>query len=78
MTQPIQPSYPTVQFLIRHGDFVAVALGALPALAGLVAVIAGCSAWWLVAGLVAAPVVYLFARCFVELVRIIGDTLLPR
>ncbi|WP_417721130.1 hypothetical protein [Salipiger sp.] len=78
MTQPIQPSYPAVQFLIRYGGYIASALGVLPALAGLVMIAAGFSAWWLLGGLAVSPVLYLLARSYIELVRIIGDTLLPR
>lgn len=78
MTQQIQPRYPAVQFFIRYGGYVAVGLGILPFLAGLVMVLAGMSFWWLLGGIVVSPLFYLFACSYVELVRIIGDTLLPR
>ncbi len=77
-TVPPQPSYPTVRLLLRHGRAVAAAVGLLPLLGALWAVAAGWPAGLIVAGLVAAAVVYLLMRSYVELVSIIADMLLPR
>ncbi len=70
--------YPAVRLLRRHGDLVVLAFGIVPVLGGLWAALAF-GAWpWAVAGLVVGAAVGFLMRCFVELVRIIADMLLPR
>jgi len=70
--------YPAVRLLRRHGDAVVAAFALVPALAGLWAAIALANWAWAVVGIVVAAAVGFLMRCFVELVRIIADMLLPR
>ena len=70
--------YPAIKILIRWGSLVAVALSAAPLVAAVVCVTAGATWWWLVAAAVASPMLYLFLCSYLELIRIIDDTLLPR
>ena len=72
------PNYPIVRFIMRAGTAIALALSSIPLLAAIVAVALGSSLWWILLGAAVTPVVYLFVQSYVELVRIIGDTLLPR
>lgn len=72
------PHYPTVEFLVKHGQKFAIALGALPVVSGVLL------AWFFqiwfltIAGVVAGGVLYVIARSYVELVQIIADMLLPK
>lgn len=75
--EPADAPYPAVRLLRRHGDAVVLAFAAGPILAGLWAAIALGSWVWIVAGAVASLAVGFLMRCFVELVRIIADMLLP-
>ncbi len=70
--------YPTLRLLEKHGDMLAVAVSLLPAGAGLTASLSGASWWWLAAGLIAAAFLYLAARSYIELVRLMIDMLLPK
>lgn len=72
------PTYPAVQFLIKWGFVIAPVLSVLPAIIALLAILAGGTWLWVLAAVLVAPVLYLFLRSYVELVRIIGDTLLPK
>lgn len=72
------PSYPTVQFLVTHGGRLAVAAGLSLAFAGLWAATAGCGWYWAPVGIVGGGIAWLGLASYVELVRIIADTLLPR
>ena len=71
-------NYSTVMFLVKHGDYVAIALSACPAFIGLGLVLAGFHWIFLAGGLVATAVAYLFVKSYVEIVRIIADMLLPK
>ena len=70
--------YPTIKFIVEHGNVLATILGVLP-LVGATALF-GFGVHWLIlaAGVVAAAVVYLLMRSYVELVRVIADMLLPK
>jgi len=72
------PSYPIVAFLGKHGGWLAVLVGLLPVLAGLCAVASGWPWPALLAGVVAGGLVWLLARSYVEILRIVKDTLVPR
>ncbi|WP_164850555.1 hypothetical protein [Sinorhizobium medicae] len=50
----------------------------MPVIAALLAVLMGSNWWWLLGALAAAAALYLFIGSYLELVHIIGDTLLPR
>jgi hypothetical protein len=70
--------YPVVALLLKHGAWLAIVAAAMPVLFALVAMLAG--AHWLVllAAVLAAPVVYVLLKSYVELVAIIADMLLPK
>ncbi|HEY3917876.1 MAG TPA: hypothetical protein VGL83_08780 [Stellaceae bacterium] len=70
--------YPTLRFLERHGGWLAIAVGLAALFAGIVAVLLGASLWWLLAGAVAGGALYLLARSYVELIRLMTDMLLPK
>lgn len=69
--------YPTIKFLVERGNAVALVVGLLPLLGGLV--LAGFGLHWIVivAGVVAACVLYVLMRSYIELVRVISDMLIP-
>jgi hypothetical protein len=70
--------YPTVAFIARHGRILAITIAALGPLAGLAAVAWGLPWPLLAAGIVAGVVLYGLAQSYVEIVRIIWDTLVPK
>ncbi len=69
--------YPTIKFLVERGNAVSLVVGLLPLLGGLM--LAGFGFHWIVivAGAVAAGVLYVLMRSYVELVRVIADMLIP-
>lgn len=70
--------YPTVSLILRHGKALATGLAALIPLVALAMVLNGWS--WLVlpAGLVLGGVAFGLLMSYVEIIRIIADTLLPK
>jgi len=71
--------YWMLQFIVKHGDWIAIVCGALPLLASIAAVaLFGVPSWGVVAGVVASAFLFLLMRAFVELVRVIVDMLLPK
>ena len=70
--------YPTLRFLERHGNWLALAVAAAPLLAAIIAALLGASDWWIVAGLAAAGFLLLAARSYVEMIRLMTDMLLPK
>lgn len=70
--------YPTLKLLEKHGDRLAIAVSLVPPAAGLVAMSQGATFWWLVGGVVAGGFLYLAARSYIELVRLMIDMLLPK
>ena len=75
---PANPTYRTLHFLVRYGDWVALVFAAAPVLAGVAAWLTGMSVLAAVAGLIGALFIYLIMRSYVELVRVIVDMLLPK
>ena len=71
-------NYPILRLLEKHGDSLAIAVALLPPAAGIIAAAQGASAWWLAGGLVAGGFLYLAARSYIELVRLMIDMLLPK
>lgn len=70
--------YPTVRLLLRWGNHMAIAAAvAMPAFA-LLLIADGWPWTTLLAGVFAGAAVLILARSYVELIRIIADTLLPR
>lgn len=76
--EPADAPYPAVRLLRQHGDLVVATFALVPVAAGLWAMLALGSWIWLFLGLLAGLAVGFLMRCFVELVRIIADMLLPR
>ena len=70
--------YPTVAFILRHGKPLAVALAALIPLGALALVMSGWSWWVLPTGLILGVVAFGLLMSYVEIIRIIADTLLPK
>lgn len=70
--------YRTLHALVKYGDqgVLVVTLGAL--LLGLAATVATHSPWAIPAVLAADALLYVLARSYVELVRVIVDMLLPK
>jgi hypothetical protein len=73
-----QPHYPVVQFLLRWGNHVAVAIALLPFVAAGAAALLGFPFWLVPAGLIAGAILWLFVKSYVEVLAIIADTLLPK
>lgn len=71
-------AYPMVRFLVARGKALAVLLAALVLLAGIVAGVATHQLWLLPAGTVAAGVLLALLLSYVEVLRIIADTLIPK
>lgn len=72
------PAYPVVQLLVVHGKSLSFLLSAL-ILLGVCALGLFTGALWLLpAGLATAGVLLVLLLSYVEVLRIIADTLLPR
>ncbi len=72
------PQYPMLHFIGKFGGWCAGAAGVLPLLAAVWAVAAGFPAGWLAVGILAGVAVFVVARSYVELVRVMIDMLLPK
>lgn len=70
--------YWMLQFIVKHGDWIAIASGALPLLASIAGVLVGSPLWALAVGALGSAFLFLLMRSFVELVRVIVDMLLPK
>ncbi len=70
--------YPTLRLLERHGAWLAVLVALTPVIAAIIALIAGYSPWWLLAGAAAGTVLFLVGRSYVEMIRLMTDMLLPK
>jgi len=86
MSEPFQPvpfvyspkAYPVLAFLVRYGQPVAWLVGLVPLLVAVLLFFYGFPAWTLLAGAGASSVVIGLLLSYVELVRVIDDTLLPK
>jgi hypothetical protein len=72
------PQVPALEFLLRHRGLISFIVALLPIAAGLAALSVGRSWLWLAFAVVLAIAAWFAARCAVELVSIVVDTLLPR
>ncbi|MEP9356330.1 MULTISPECIES: hypothetical protein [Xanthobacter] len=72
------PTYPVVSFLVKRGHVLAGVLGALPLLAALYLAITGWGPLIVVAGLLASVVTTGLFVSYVEVLRVIADTLMPK
>lgn len=70
--------YWMLHVIVRHGDWIAMAAGALPLLASIAGVVVGSPIWALAVGAVGSAFLFMLMRSFVELVRVIVDMLLPK
>jgi hypothetical protein len=70
--------YPTVRLLLRWGNHMATAAAAAMPIFALLLVVEGWPWATLLFGLFAGAAVLILARSYVELIRIISDTLIPR
>lgn len=70
--------YPTVRLILRWGDQMAIAAALAPPLVALALLAQGWSWLTLLAGCLLGAAVLILARSYVELIRIIADTLLPK
>ena len=70
--------YPTLRFLDRHGDGVAIAVSLCPLIASIVAASLGASPWWILCGAIASAFLFVAARSYVEMIRLMTDMLLPK
>jgi hypothetical protein len=71
--------YPVVNFIVKHGAIVAIAIGILPLLGAIACVVifAG-HAFLIVAGAVASVVLFFLMKSYVEVVQLMADMLLPK
>jgi len=76
--QTTHPTYSTLHFLVRHGDWVAAIVGLVPVVGGVLAWASGLSSAYAAAGILGGAFLYLIMRSYVELVRVIVDMLLPK
>ena len=70
--------YPTLRFLEKHGGWLAIAIGVAAFLPGVAATALGASPWWVLAGAIVGALLFLLARSYVELIRLMTDMLLPK
>lgn len=75
----VENRFPALRLIERYGNLGAIVVAILPA---------ACAAWmiiahaaeltWLLLALIVAPPIYLLARSYVELVRLMVDMLIPK
>jgi hypothetical protein len=70
--------YPTLRLLERHGSWLAIAVALCPLAAGIIATLLGASLWWVLAGAAAAAFLFIAARSYVEMIKLMTDMLLPK
>ena len=70
--------YPTVRLLLRWGNHMAIAAALAMPLFALALVVDGWPWTTLLFGFFAGAAVLVLARSYVEVIRIIADTLIPR
>lgn len=71
-------NYPTIAFLLRWGELAAALVAAALPLSALVLVAQGWSLLALALGLVAGVVAWGLLRSYVEVLRVVSDTLIPK
>jgi hypothetical protein len=72
------PPYRALRFIVRYGDALAILIGGAPLVVGVAAYLGGLSVALIVVGFGGSAFLFLIMRSYVELVRVIVDTLLPK
>jgi len=70
--------YPAIKLIVERGNLLAVVIALLPFAGGLALFSLGTHWFAVLAGAIAAAVVYLLMRSYVELVRVMADMLIPK
>jgi hypothetical protein len=70
--------YPMLHLVVRWGKSVAAGLALIVAAAGIWSAMSSGNPLWAVLGLGAAPIAYVLALSYVELVNLVMDMLLPK
>lgn len=70
--------YPMVARIVQHGHAMAIGVAALVPLSALILLIFGWHWLVLIAGCVVGAIIYVLLASYVELVRIVWDTLVPK
>ena len=78
MDETTKNPYWMLHFIVKHGDWIAIAAGVLPLLASVAAVVCGAALWTIAVGAVGTAFLFMLMRAFVELVRVMVEMLLPR
>jgi len=76
--EPTPHPYRTLRLLVEHGDRGAIAVTGAVLLLGLAGVLFTGTLWAIPVVLFADALLYVLARSYVELVRVIVDMLLPK
>ena len=71
-------NYPTIAFLLRWGELAAALVAACVPLTALVLVVQGASPLFLAAGAIGGIVAWCLLRSYVEVLRVVSDTLIPK
>jgi hypothetical protein len=72
------PVYSAINFIVRYGALLAVAVGLLPVFASIAAIALGLHWWVLLAGIATSSLLYMIMKSYVELVCIMSDMLIPK
>lgn len=72
------PVYPVIKFLVTRGYALAILLGLIPLAASVWLVSEGGHVAYIAAGAFVGAMLWLVFRSYVEVLRIIADTLMPR
>ena len=71
-------TYPLIQFMVKHGRKIALAIALLLLAAGAYGWLATGQAGCVIGGVLLASAAYFVVRVCVEVLEVIADTLLPR
>lgn len=72
------PTYPAIKAITTFGGILSWVLAIAPIVAAIWALSQGMSWLWLVPALLMGGLLYLLVRSYVEVLRILSDTLMPR
>ena len=72
------PHYPTIQFIVNHGNKFAVLLPIIVFALGAYLAWMQSSGLYAIASVIVSAILYVIAKSYVELVQIISDMLLPK